>query len=155
MEGWNWTKSKLWYQKYLEFSPIREIKSMRTELKLQYIINFNWRMKLKQIKSYIIAIRARKTNYNVQGLKWILRKNSLTHVICVGRREKLRGEIQTTIDTSPNTIVLHAPRYMKENMPENHSRRLLVIFGHRSRAHAPFETAWARKQTTHNTTRQQ
>ena len=95
--------------------------------------------KLKQIKSYIIAIRARKTNYNVQGLKWNLTKNNLADIIWRRQEREIRGEIQTTIDTSPDTLWSHAPHHVEENMPEKHSRRLLVIFGRRVKQHAPLE----------------
>ena len=49
------------------------------------------------------------------------------------------GGIQTTIDTSPDTIVLHAPPQVEENMPENHSRRRLVIYRRLRTPHAPSE----------------
>ena len=45
----------------------------------------------------------------------------------------MEGKIQTTIDTSPDTISSHAPHQVEENMPENHSTR-------RSKPHALSET---------------
>ena len=48
--------------------------------------------------------------------------------------------ILTTIDTYPDTRVPHAPSHMEENMPENHSRRQLDIFGRQSWPHALSET---------------
>ena len=48
-------------------------------------------------------------------------------------------KIQTTIDTSPETMLPHAPLHVEENMSENHSRRRLGIFGRRMKPHAPSE----------------
>ena len=48
-------------------------------------------------------------------------------------------KIQTTIATSPDIILLHAPPHVEENMPENHSRRQLDIFGRRMKPHASSE----------------
>ena len=48
-------------------------------------------------------------------------------------------KIQTTIETSPDIILLHAPPHVEENILENHSRRRLGIFGRRMRVHAPLE----------------
>ena len=85
-------------------------------------------MKLKQIKTYIIAIRARKTNYNVQGMIWNLIKNSLADVIWRRKEREFRGKIQTIIDTFLDILMLHAPPHVEERMSENHSRRRLGIF---------------------------
>ena len=54
----------------------------------------------------------------------------------VGRREKVGVKIQTTIDTSPDIILPHAPPHVEENMPENHSRRRLGFFERRMKPHA-------------------
>ena len=51
--------------------------------------------------------------------------------------ERNWGEIQTTIDTSPKTLGIHASYQVEENMSENHSRRRLVIFGRRMKPHTP------------------
>ena len=48
-------------------------------------------------------------------------------------------KIQTTNDTSPETRLPHAPPHVEENMPENHSRYRLGIFGRRMKPHAPSE----------------
>ena len=72
--------------------PIHWIKRMRTELELQYIINFNWGTKLKEAKTYIIALRAIITKKNVQGLKWISAKNSLADVSWRRQERESGGE---------------------------------------------------------------
>ena len=46
-------------------------------------------------------------------------------------------KIQTTIETSPDIISLHAPPHVEEHMAENHSRRRLGIFGRLMKTHAP------------------
>ena len=51
----------------------------------------------------------------------------------------MRGGIQTTIDTYPDTIQIHAPLHVEESMAENHSRRRLGIFGRPMTTHAPSE----------------
>ena len=48
-------------------------------------------------------------------------------------------KIQRTIDTYPDIILIRAPPHVEENMPENHSRRWLGIFGRRMKPHAPSE----------------
>ena len=113
---------------------------MRTELKRQYIIYFNWRTKLKQIKTYIIEIRARRTNYKGQGRIWILTKNSLVDVTWRSQERESGGKIQTTIDTCREIVVTHAPHQVEGNMPGNHSRCRLGIFGRRMKPHAPPES---------------
>ena len=64
-------------------------------------------------------------------------KNSLSDVSWRRQERETGGEIQTTIDTSPETLGIHAPHQVEENMPENHSRRRLVIFGRRMKPYAP------------------
>ena len=68
-------------------------------------------------------------------------KNQLSwrHLAQAGERN-WGGGVLTTIDTYPDTKVPHAPPHMEENMPENHSRRRLSIFGRWSRPHASSET---------------
>ena len=51
--------------------------------------------------------------------------------------ERNWGEIQTTIDTSPETLGIHAPHQVEDNIPENHFKCRLVIFGRRMKPHVP------------------
>ena len=62
-------------------------------MKLQYIINFNWRMKLQEIKTYIITLRMKKAKSNVQGLKWYMTKNSCADIIKRRQEREKGGEI--------------------------------------------------------------
>ena len=66
-------------------------------------------------------------------------KNSLSDVSWRRQEREIGGEIQTTIDTSPDTITQHAPPHVEEHMPENHSRRRLGVFRCLMTPHAPFE----------------
>ena len=56
------------------------------------------------------------------------------------QEREIREGIQTTIDTSLDTIVPHAPYQVEENMPENHFRRRMGIFRRWSRLHVTSET---------------
>ena len=108
-------------------------------MKLPYIINFNWRTKLKQIKTYIITIRTRKKNSKCKDWSEICEKTVALTSACASRREKRGENFQTTITPSTTTVWLHAPHLWQEDIDENHSRRRLGIFGRWNTPHAPPE----------------
>ena len=54
-------------------------------------------------------------------------KNSLSDVSWRRQERETGGEIQTTIDTSLETLGIPAPHQVEENMSENHFRQRLMI----------------------------
>ena len=137
IEEQNWkTNPNLFTEKIKGLKTKPKIKRIRTEMKAKYLLNFNWRRKLKQIKTSTIEIRTIQNNHKIRD--WNENTIKPRGLPCnLGYKREKRGENQLIVVMFSATMRRHEHHHVVDNMA----------------AHS-MDTEWTFFTTTHATWRE-